>query len=1088
MCTRRAALLLALLASAIWAAKWRDRDDTYAVILSEPPVGPRLARPMKAPVVRARADEPVIQALAAAVGQTQQPVREAVAQMNLPIVGSTRYVLNAVFVKATSAQADRLRALTGVSRVVRMARYHKMLNAAADLINAPAAWNAIGGIDSAGAGIKVGVLETGMDINNPALQDPSLTPPAGFPKALPQNLPFTNNKIIVARSYVCPGGTIDPATSRPDDCSPADRSGHGTFVATMIAGRRINTTGPAINGIAPKAFLGNYKISGSTDLNDFPSQAAILQALDDAVSDGMDIVNMSLGSIAVFAPDDQGAACGVNAAAFCDPLAQGIQIAVNNFGVVVVTAAGNDGDRGKLIPTLNTISSPSTAADAIAVGATTNSRQLVSTLRGGAGAPGSLQSVPALFGSSPRPQQPLAGRIRSVEDVGDDGAACNALPARSLAGQIALIRRGGCDFDDKVSNAQTAGAVAVVIYNSQGFDFPIPMTGLVRAAKPAVMIGNSAGVALRDYARSSSATVTLDPQLVPQSITPDQVAVFSSRGPGIDGNLKPELVAPGTAIFSATQTLDPNGAEYDPTGFTSLEGTSFSTALVTGAAALVEQKFANFAPWDVKSALVNTASSSVTESGQQARATSIGAGKLNASAALNPGATLDPAAIGFGEVLRSSDLPVSGTVVLTNVGAASDTFRIDVQQRDPDSNARVTVNGSSSTSGTIGAGQAARITVALSGSLPRPGVYEGVIRVQGTSSGTNLRLPYYYGVPSGRPTNIFAIAGDGSIGTAGKALPDLLILKLIDDFGFPVQGQDVQFRATQGGGSIFQADAKTDVYGIAAADVNLGATLGEQIFAATTGGLTVTFDTAARAAPSINTGGIVSAASFAQGRTVAPGSIVSIFGLNLAETIAIASKIPLPMVLRTVSVSFDQPDAGVSAPGRIFFISPGQINVQVPWELAGLTFAMVKVRIGNSVSAVVRLELGDYSPGIFEYDAGGGQKLGAITHAKGQVVTPSNPARRGETVIVYATGVGPVDQPQKSGEAASGQTLANTKQLPTATVGSQQATVLFSGLAPFFVGLNQLNITIPSGAPTGVQPLIVTSNGVAANTVNVPVQ
>lgn len=1063
-----------------------DRTDTYAVVLSEPPVGRRLPRPMKIPAVRARADEPEIRALAQTVEQTQQPIREAVVAMGLPVVGSTRHLLNAVFVQATPGQAERLRGLAGVRGVVRMQRYKLALNAAADLVNAPAAWNALGGIQNAGAGIKIGVLETGMDANNEALQDPTLTPPAGFPKATTANLPFTNSKIIAARSYVCAVAKIDPPTSRPDDCSPIDRSGHGTFVATMIAGRRINTPGPAISGIAPKAFLGNYKISGSSELNDFPRQEWILMAMDDAVSDGMDILNLSLGSIALFAPNDVGAACSTDPRAICDPLAEAVAVATEDFGVVVVTAAGNDGDRGMTAPTLNTISSPATSFDAIAVGATSNSRQLTSTLRGGPGAPGSLAAVPALFGNGPR--RLLTAPIRSVDAVGDDGTACKSLAAGSLTGVIALIQRGGCDFADKVTNAQAAAALGVVVYNTPGNEIAITMTGLVSATIPAVMVGNTAGVNLRNYSRSTAnAAVTLDPQLVAQPTTPDVVAGFSSRGPSIDLDVKPDLVAPGVDIFSATQKLDPNGAEYDPTGFTTLEGTSFSTALVTGAAALVAQANPRFDVFGIKSALVNTASPNVTENGQPARETSIGAGKLNAQAALNPGATVDPVSASFGLLTRNQDLPVSGNIVLTNVGSAADTFRIDVQQRDPDSNARVTVNGSNSTSGSLGAGQSARVTVALTGTLPRPGLYEGVIRVQGTSGPANLRIVYHYGVASGRAANILPVAGDGVIGTVGQPLPDLLIFKLVDQFGFPVPNASVLFRVTQGTGRLVSVDMTTDRYGIAAADVDLGPELGEQTFTATAGGLGIAFVTAARAKPVIGDGGAVNGASFVRGQKVAPGSIVSIFGLNLAETIASAIRLPLPLVLGHVSVSFDQPDAGLSVPGRLFFVSPGQINVQVPWEFAGQTFAMVKVRINDTVSAVYRLELSDYAPGVFEFDAGG-QKLGVVTHANGQIVTPSNPARGGETVVVYATGVGPVDQPQTSGEAATAQPLANTRQTPTVTLGGRAAQVFFSGLAPSFVGLNQLNVTLPANAPTGVQPLAITSNGVAANTVNVPIQ
>src|SRR5262249_40334941 len=336
---------------------------------------------------------------------------------------------------------------------VRMARYRRLLNAAADLINAPAAWNALGGIPNAGAGIRIAVIDSGIDNANPAFQDASLTPPAGFPKGRPEDLPFTNSKIIVARTYLRPSGRIDPARSRPDDNSPRDRSGHGTFLAMLAAGRTVTIPGATttITGIAPKAFLGNYKAAGSTDINDFLPEDGVLSAMDDAVSDSdqMDVIILSLGTVAVSAPSDR--LCTGNPGGVCDLLAEAVAIATEDFGTLVVSAAGNDGDApGPIVPALNTIASPATSPDAIAVGATTNSRKLTSILRGGAGAPASLQSAAVLFGNGPQPDRPLTGRIRSVEDVGNDGFACNSLPAGSLTGVIGLVERGNLGFADYV--------------------------------------------------------------------------------------------------------------------------------------------------------------------------------------------------------------------------------------------------------------------------------------------------------------------------------------------------------------------------------------------------------------------------------------------------------------------------------------------------------------------------------------------------------------------------------------------------------------------------------------------------------------
>ena len=136
-----------------------------------------------------------------------------------------------------------------------------MLNAALNLVGVPAAWSAIGGSANAGAGVKIGIIDTGIDQNHPGFKDTGFTAPSGFPTG---DTAYTNNKVIVARSYVSMLVTADdPNFSTPDDLSPRDRQGHGTAIAMIAAG--VQNAGPlgTITGVAPKAFLGNYKVFGS---------------------------------------------------------------------------------------------------------------------------------------------------------------------------------------------------------------------------------------------------------------------------------------------------------------------------------------------------------------------------------------------------------------------------------------------------------------------------------------------------------------------------------------------------------------------------------------------------------------------------------------------------------------------------------------------------------------------------------------------------------------------------------------------------------------------------------------------------------
>src|SRR5262249_10329018 len=147
------------------------------------------------------------------------------------------------------------------------------------------------------SGVKIAILDSGIDQTHPAFQDASLAMPAGFPKCTTGDCAFTNNKVIVARSYVSLlAAGSDPANpaadSRPDDYSARDRSGHGTAVAMCAAGET-NTGVVTITGVAPKAYLGNYKIYGSPGVNDSTTDQIIITALDDAINDGMDIVSFS---------------------------------------------------------------------------------------------------------------------------------------------------------------------------------------------------------------------------------------------------------------------------------------------------------------------------------------------------------------------------------------------------------------------------------------------------------------------------------------------------------------------------------------------------------------------------------------------------------------------------------------------------------------------------------------------------------------------------------------------------------------------------------------------------------------------------
>src|SRR5712692_5088708 len=210
------------------------------------------------------------------------------------------------------------------------------------------------------------------------------------------------------------------------------------------------------------------------------------------------------------------------------------------------------------------------------------------------------------------------------------------------------------------------------------------------------MVGNSDGRLLQNFARNMSGQqVTIDPAVHPVDSAPDVVASFSSRGPAIwTGAIKPELVAPGADLYTAAQSYDPNGDVYDPSGFAGVSGTSFSAALVAGAAALVKQAHPSFTPGQIKSALVDRAATQVLDNGATASITAAGAGKLDAGAAVTTAVTVEPATVSFG-VIGSTTQQLRVPLTLTNVTKAPINLSIAVQPSVQGSSANVTVSSSS---------------------------------------------------------------------------------------------------------------------------------------------------------------------------------------------------------------------------------------------------------------------------------------------------------------------------------------------------------------------------------------------------------
>jgi minor extracellular serine protease Vpr len=1025
----------------------------------------------------------------------QATVRGEVQRRGMVVTGAVQNVLNAVFVQAPKDRLTELQSLPGVQVVVRLRRVRPLLDAAVQLVNAPAAWAAVGGVQNAGRGIKIAIIDTGIDQNHAAFQDAALPMPAGFPKCTVQEYcAFTNNKVIVARSYVSQPGSVDPTQSHPDDPTPRDRIGHGTATAMVAAGE--TNTGPSatITGMAPKAYLGNYKVFGSS-FNPFATDQGIIQAIDDALADGMDIASLSFGGVALGGPLDQGALCGNPAGTFCDLEAAAVENAIR-AGMTVVAAAGNEGDVGlsSTQPTYNTIDSPGYSPSAIAVGAITNSHTWQNELHlPGTDVPSNLQNVAAQFGDGPLPTDPLTAPGVDVTKTGNNGFACAAMPNGSLSGEIALIERGsppsgptGCTFEEKVTNAQTAGAAGVVIYDNVAGEAPVPPGGLTNTTIPTLMIGNADGIALKQFLDAHPRhAMTIDPNLVSAVSAPaNQVVSFSSRGPATGtGAIKPEVLAVGTDLYMATESTDPTGDLYSANGYFVANGTSFSTPMVAGAAALVKQKNQGFTPGEIKSAVVNTANSSSLsdELGNALHITDMGAGKLDAGAAVSTNVTIQPSTLSFGFI--GGNFPSTQKLTITNTGATKVNLGFSFSVLDADTNGKLSLDKNTMA---LNAGQSGTLTVTLGGARPAPGLYDGFLTIQGGN--TALNVPYLYVVGNHTANDIFTLLGDQNDGTVGQSVPDgALAFKLVDQFGAPVIGVPVQFNVVKGGGSIQQPDSVTDADGIAFAGATYGSQAGDQMFSATAAGLTVTFSDTARVLPVIKSGGAVNAASFQVGQGVAPGSYITLFGTGLSDDTGVADTVSLPLSIHNVSVSFDVPSTNISVAGRLYYVSPIQVNVFVPWELQGQSSAVIKINISETSGQTYNLPLATYSPAFFAYSQGG-QELLAALDTSNKVITPGNAAVRGQVVELFANGLGPVKNQPATGEPAPSTPPATTETTPTVTIGGADATVQFSGLAPGFAGLYQLNVVVPASINPGIQPVIVKIGGISSPAVNLPVK
>jgi uncharacterized protein (TIGR03437 family) len=249
----------------------------------------------------------------------------------------------------------------------------------------------------------------------------------------------------------------------------------------------------------------------------------------------------------------------------------------------------------------------------------------------------------------------------------------------------------------------------------------------------------------------------------------------------------------------------------------------------------------------------------------------------------------------------------------------------------------------------------------------------------------------------------------------------------------------------------------------------------------TGGGSSASLPTVAAGGAPVTTMSVISASYLAP---VVAGSIAAVFGSNLSVgQSSPVLPIPLPTTLAESTITL----GGQAAP--LFFAMPAQVNLQVPWELAGQAQTMMTATVNGVSSVAQAVTLAPFNPGIFSLNAMGTGQGAILVAPTAQVAAVGTPVSRGGYIAIYCTGLGAVTNQPATGAAAPVSPLSVTVVKPTVTIGGVAAGVTFAGLAPGFVGLYQVNAAVPAGvSPGDAVPVVITMENTASNTVTIAVQ
>ena len=521
---------------------------------------------------------------------------------------------NGIALTATGGNVSKLRALPGVRAVfpdvkVSIAQQEDPATSVIELTTAlkmTGADLAQSELGLSGRGVKVAVIDTGVDYDHPDLGG-----------CFGPGCRVQNGYDLVGDDF----NSSNPASVIAPDPFPDDCNGHGTHVAGIIG------ASGGITGVAPQATFLAYRVFGCVGTT---SSEIMLDAMERARRDGADVVNMSIGAAFQWPQYPTATAA--------DRLVK--------HGVVVVASAGNDGALG-----LYGVSAPSVGKNVIGVASFDNTHaSMPAFVVSGGGADITVGYIAATGAPAPPTTGTFPMARTGTTTTAND--ACGGLSAGSLTGQVVLIRRGTCSFNQKAFNAQNAGAVGVVLYNNVEAFLSATVAGPPTITIPVVGVTASRGAQIdAKIATGTPVALTWTNLLVKEpNPTGNLISSFSSYGAAPDLSFKPDLGAPGGSVRS-TLPLEAGG-------YGNLSGTSMSSPHVAGAVALLLEARPHLKPEQVQERLQNTARPHLwfgnPSLGFLDNVHRQGAGMIEIDDAVTAGAVISPSSLALGEIESGS--------------------------------------------------------------------------------------------------------------------------------------------------------------------------------------------------------------------------------------------------------------------------------------------------------------------------------------------------------------------------------------------------------------------------------------------------